>query len=547
LNVAGAMERRTESQQVLHLLPHLSASAFPCRVAVRSEGRQISYQELDALSDAVAAALQSLGVAKGDRVGIYLPKSVSSVVSIYSILKCGGVYVPFDPDAPAERLALIAKNCGIQAVMTNSSKLGGLEAVASEGAPIASAVLVDYDLEAAAEAPRPGGRLKVLSWKEASGSGKPSVVPVSPDDTAYILYTSGSTGVPKGVTISHRNSMSFVVWAAECLGLKEDDVVVCHAPLHFDISVFSVFSTCRAGGTVLMLPDRASTFPAQLSSLIEREGVTVWYSVPSVLILLTLYGSLSKRELSKLRAVVFAGEVFPAKYLRQLIAMVPRPRYLNWYGPTETNVCTSYEVEKGSDILSAPPIGRACSYAETFAMTDDGRLVSGPGESGELYVGGPTVMQGYWADPEKTAKLLVDDPRAPGSGVRFYKTGDLVTLDGGGNYLYLGRRDGMVKTRGYRVELGEVEAAIYQHPAVREAVVVAVPDELVGNRLHAFVSPNVGADLTKEDVLAFCGGKLPKYMVPDSMSFMTSIPKTSNGKMDRVALAEGVLRGAGTS
>jgi amino acid adenylation domain-containing protein len=520
-------------------------------IAAKSGVNQITYGELDALTENVAATIQSVGVEKGDRVGIYVPKSTASLLGIYSILKSGAAYVPFDPEAPSERLSYIAKDCGIRTILSCSAKKKGVDEIIAKGAPVETVVLVDSDASTPPANPTSSekGSARVIGWDEARRQDHSLKDHGSIEtDTAYILYTSGSTGVPKGVMISHRNCLAFAQWAADCVRLTQDDVVACHAPLHFDISTFSIFSTCGAGGKVLMIPEKASTFPTELAALIERERVTVWYSVPSVLTLLALYGSLQKRNLSSLRAVVFAGEVFPVKFLRLLMSLVPHARYLNWYGPTETNVCTSYEVPRADGgSLATIPIGKACENTEVFAISDDGKLITQPGETGELYVRGPTVMQGYWGDPEKTKRLLVPNPLKPTTDERVYKTGDLVTIDPESNYLYLGRRDGMIKTRGYRVELGDIEAAIYSHPSVKEVVVVPLPDELIGNRLHAFISPHDGAKLSKEEVQAFCGTKLPRYMIPDTISFMTSLPKTSSGKMDRVYLAQSSNQERGTS
>ena len=532
------------------LLQHLlrrSAEENPGRIAVRSQGRQMTYAELDSLTDRVAATLRKVGVERGARVGIYVPKSVASVVSIYSILKSGAVYVPFDPDAPAERLALIARDCGVRVVLSCTSKMDGINEMVAKGAPVERVVLVDCDrdLGVPQDLKSPASKALVTEWDEARSSPVPPSEESSIEkDTAYILYTSGSTGIPKGVMISHRNSLAFVEWAADCVRLVPEDVVACHAPLHFDISTFSIFSTCKVGGTVLMIPERASTFPGELATLIEREGVTVWYSVPSALTLLTLYGGLEKRKLSKLRAIVFAGEVFPVKFLRQLMTVLPDARYLNWYGPTETNVCTSYEVRHDNvDELTTIPIGKACANTEVFSVSDDGKPVVRSGETGELYVRGPTVMQGYWGDADKTRKLLVPNPINATFGELVYRTGDLVTQNPEGDYVYLGRRDGMIKTRGYRVELGEIEATIYSHPGVKEVVVVPIPDEIVGNTIHAFVSPRADSSITREEVIAHCGARLPRYMIPDTVSFMKSLPKTSSGKMDRVTLSQSLTTG----
>jgi len=534
-------EGRLPNPSLIHDMLRNSTQSSPDRIAARSRSGQLTYHELNSLSDRVAARLGSLDVQVGDRVGIYVPKSLASIVSIYSILKAGAIYVPFDPDAPPERLAYMAKDCGIRILLSCSEKTKGVGEIISRRPPIESVVLVDCDIRStrpSADVPAMEG-VSVIGWDEARAHTRPVPTEVpTKDDTAYILYTSGSTGVPKGVMMSHSNALAFAEWAADCAELIPEDVVACHAPLHFDISTFSIFSTCRAGATVLMVPEKATVFPAELAKLIEREKVTVWYSVPSVLTLLVLYGNLSSRDLSKLRAVIFAGEVFPVKFLRQLVSAVPHARYLNWYGPTETNVCASYEVPRlGPDAPSTIPIGKVCTGTEAFALAGDGRVITGPGEMGELYVRGPTVMQGYWGDQEKTSRVLVPNPLDPESEEKVCRTGDFVSLDAEGNYLYIGRKDGMVKTRGYRVELGEIEAVLYSHPGVREAVVVPVPDELVGNRLHAFISPGRVGAMTKEEILTYCNSKLPRYMIPDAVSLMEALPKTSSGKLDRVALA----------
>jgi amino acid adenylation domain-containing protein len=381
----------------------------------------------------------------------------------------------------------------------------------------------------------------MVSWNEVSAwiaDPLPENLAIE-TDTAYILYTSGSTGMPKGVMISHRNSLTFVNWAAQCVALTAEDRVSSHAPLHFDLSIFDIYASCKAGATIILVPEGSATFPVQIAKLIERERITVWYSVPSVLTLLVLYGQLAVHDLSCLRAIIFAGEVFPVKYLRRLMDALPQPRYLNWYGPTETNVCTFYEVSPLPPDQTTPvPIGKACANMEVFAVNGDGEKVTVPGQSGELYVRGPSLMQGYWGHPEKTAKALIPNSFQPHFNELMYRTGDIVVLNDDGDYLYLGREDGMIKTRGYRVELGEIEAVLYGHPAIREVAVLPVPDEILGNRLRAVISLYEGSALTREEVLSFCHQQLPHYMVPEGVEFCETLPKTSTGKTDRVSLAQ---------
>lgn len=531
-----------------YLLQHLladSADRAPQHPAVAVGERFLTYAELDKLSNQVARALLAQGVVPGDRVGIFAPKSAASVVALFGVLKAGACYVPLDPKSPAARLATIMADSGITVVLADQATARQAAAMAGS-VPQLRAVIVTgphwgraatATAESAAVSPGPA----LVAWDavlaepaEALGAD-----PAIDTDLAYILYTSGSTGTPKGVMISHRASLTFVEWAAACAGLGEQDRVCSPAPLHFDLSVFDIFATCKAAACMAVVPENASIFPARLAEWLEREQISVWYSVPSVLTMLATYGNLRGFDLSRLRAVIFAGEVFPAKHLGKLMAELPGARYLNWYGPTETNVCTWYEVPTRSGELTAPvPIGKACANTDVFAVTDEGDRVAKPGEEGELYARGSGLMRGYWGDPEKTRGVLVANPFQKAYDEPAYRTGDLVTLDDEGNYVYLGRRDGMVKTRGYRVEVGEVETVLYAHPAIREAVVLPVPDELLGSRLRAVICAEDPGGLTREEVLDHCRRRLPGYMVPDVVEFREALPRTSNGKVDRAGLAQ---------
>ena len=518
-----------------------AAARQPQRPAVASDGCLLTYQELDQLSNKVARALLRLGVAPGDRVAVLAPKSAAAVAGVYGALKAGACYVPLDPKAPAGRLSHIVADSGAAVIVADEARTSQAAGLAN-AVPRSPRVVVSVPGRAErAEAARvPAQGAPVAPWTAVAGeSGEPLAEERAIEtDLAYILYTSGSTGTPKGVMISHRSSLTFVDWAAAAAGLGEQDRVCSPAPLHFDLSVFDIFATCRAGACLTVLPGEAATFPVSIARWLEAERITVWYSVPSVLTLLACYGTLRQFDLSGLRTVIFAGEVFPPKHLARLMAELPHPRYLNWYGPTETNVCTAYEVPPSWADARPVPIGKACANTEVFAVTSDGCRVSRPGEEGELYVRGPSLMQGYWGQPAKTSEALVRNPFRSEYDEAVYRTGDLVTLDAAGNYAFVGRRDGMVKVRGYRVELGEVEATLYRHPAIREAAVLPVPDELLGSRLRAVVAADGAGSLTRENVLDHCRRWLPGYMVPDMVEFREVLPRTSTGKVDRAGLAE---------
>jgi acyl-coenzyme A synthetase/AMP-(fatty) acid ligase len=251
--------------------------------------------------------------------------------------------------------------------------------------------------------------------------------------------------------------------------------------------------------------------------------------------MLALHGNLAPGRLPSLRHMIFAGEVFPTKHLRNLMKALPHARFTNLYGPTETNVCTYYRVPVLPEDQTEPiPIGRAIDDVEVFAVSESGRPAA-PGEVGELYVRGTTVAYGYWGDAEKTARGFMVNPLGPAQD-RVYRTGDLVRQNADGDYLFLGRRDHQIKSRGYRIEIGDIEAALYAHPDVAECAVIPVPDEVVGNRIKVFVAAR-NAGLNGGELARHCAQLLPKYMIPEDFEFLSALPKTSTGKVDRQALA----------
>ena len=515
---------------LVHQLVEDAARRNPDDTAVVDGDRSLSYRQLDWRSNQVAQLLAERGVRKGDRVGLFLDKSAESVVAVYGTMKAGAAYVPLDPDAPVTRLAFIARDCGIRYLLTGIEKTEQVAEMLHAGAPLATTVLLNAEVSE-----MPPANIEVLGKREIDDApAHPPGVDIIDQDLAYILYTSGSTGDPKGVMLTHRNALAFISWAAKEFGVSPSDRLSSHAPLHFDLSVFDLYAAAYGGAAVVLVPPKASLFPNQIVKFISEQRITVWYSVPSILSMVTLRGGLDKTALPTLRTVLFAGEVFPVKYLRDLMRLVPHARFANLYGPTETNVCTWYEVPKIDDEVTEPvPIGKAITNDQVFAVKDDGSVVQ-PGEVGELFVRGATVMRGYWGDPERTARNLVPDPFGEAFADPVYRTGDLVTRLQGGEYRYVGRRDSQIKSRGYRIELGDIETALDRHPAVIECAVLAVPDDLITNRVIAYVA--VRDNSTPEDLARYCAEQLPRYMVPETLTVETELPKTSTGKIDRRSL-----------
>ena len=526
-----------------YLLQHLlteSAARYPDKQAVRFEGQGLTYQELDHLSNQLAQALHTAGVQRGDRVAIFVNKSLASLIAIFGILKAGGIYVPLDPNAPAKRLAYITRNCHIRVVITSTHKLSTLAEFFTNGTPLDHIVLTDEGAELPDAFP---ASVHWTAWKQVlAGENTPlEQNPAIETDLAYILYTSGSTGDPKGVMIAHRTIFTFINWCLDTCHITHEDRVTSHAPLHFDLSTFDIFVTIKAGGTIVLIPEKTSVFPINLVKLLQNEQITVTYMVPSILSLMVNYGKLKQHDLSKIRLVLFAGEVFPIKYLRQLVEAIPQAAYYNLYGPTETNVCTYYKVQAedlASERTEPVPIGKACENMEVFAVSDDGKRVTEPGVEGELWARGSCVAQGYWGDPEKTSKVFVRNHLQSHFDEIAYRTGDLVVLaEDRQNWIFVGRRDHMIKSRGYRIELGEVEAALYGNSHIKEAAVIDIPDDLIGNRLKAFVVLHEANGFSVGDLKTYCSQKLPNYMVPESFEILDELPKTSTGKVNRPLLA----------
>jgi len=522
---------------LLHNLLSESAAKYPDKEALVFQNDSMTYAGLDRESSRLASHLSGIGIERGARVGIYLNRSIASLTGVFAILKAGATYVPVDPLCPPGRLSYIINKCGIKYMLASRDKLAAIGQVFPADSPLESIVVMN-GLDPGDRLP---GSTKLIDWQEARESAEAAAPRVNTIDTdlAYILFTSGSTGNPKGVMLSHLNSLTFVNSAHDFFQIKASDRFSNICPLHFDMSVVDLFVAFKAGATVVIIPETTAVFPVKLAEVIAKNRITVWNSVPSALSLLASYQNLDRHDLTSLRLILFAGEQFPLKYLRRLQEAVPGARFCNMYGQTEANSSTYYWVDRlAADAKASLPIGRPLPNFEVFALDEKGKRVSGPGQEGELYVRASTVAAGYWGEPEKTEKAFVQNPLRPDLNERVYKTGDLVHLDADGNYVFLGRKDHMIKSRGYRIEIGEIETVLCNHPEIRNAVVIPIPDELIGNRLAVIVVPMTQGAITRDVLLQYCAHQLPKYMIPEIVEFRDSLPATSSGKVDRKKLSD---------
>lgn len=467
-----------------------AAGRFPDAIAVEDDRGATTYAALDDLANQLAHALAGVGVGPGMRVGVWAHKSARTIAGMQAVLRLGAVYVPLDPKSPPARIASIVTQAQLHALLVDD---------AHDPPDDRPAVNLDQ--------PRVEDRSPVCLGDRSDA------------DLVYILFTSGSTGTPKGVCISERNACAFVDWAVAALRPDRRDRFSNHAPFHFDLSVLDLYAAFSVGARVCIVPDGIAYSPGRLVRFVADRGITVWYSVPSALILMMQQGGLLDTPTPSLRTILFAGEPFPVKHLRALVDSRPGVRFLNFYGPTETNVCTAYEVHELDPARTSPvPIGVAASGDRVWAADASGQPVA-MGDVGELWVAGPTVMHGYWG-------------RTPHEGP--YPTGDLVRPLASGDFEYVGRRDAMVKVRGHRVELGDVEAALLAHPRIVDACVL-----LRGEGMHATLVAFVVGDGDGPTLLQtkqHCAGLLPAYMIPGEVRRLDVLPRTRNGKIDRSAL-----------
>lgn len=528
---------------LLHQAFEESARRYPERVAVvgRDGEGALTYAALEEESRGLALWLRAHGLTPGARVGIWMRKSPAAVVGLLAILRAGGVYVPFDPGAPLARIQSLAADCGLRLLLADGDLLQSDWTAISPDAPGIPAVPLDAiavhgpGRMPVAHAGTEPNRVRQTDWDAAvrtAGDWAPAER-VSLD-LAYILYTSGSTGVPKGVMLSHGHALNFIEWAADEVGLRPDDRVASHAPFHFDLSIFDIFASLSRGAQVCLLDAVTARFPAAVAEWVRRHQITVWYSVPSALVqLLPRLQAAGVRPC--FRAVLFAGEVFPPASLRTWREWLPEAEFYNLYGPTETNVCTWYRLPRRAEEIPDPlPIGVACPNFVLEILDEEHRPVAA-GEQGYLWVRGPGLLTGYWGNVQRTEANMLFRETVGGVTERLYNTGDVVSQAADGLLRFHGRRDDQVKCRGYRVSLLEVQETLLACPGVRQAAVVALPDTQNGTRLYGFVA-RATAELSVADVLAFCARRLPAYMIPDQMEIRLQLPETSTGKVDRPRL-----------
>jgi len=505
-----------------------AAERRPEAPAALCEGETLTWGDLARRANGLARVLLSTGLAKGDRVAVLLEKGLRVPVAFHGTLASGGTLVPIDPRSPLEQAARIVRATGATRLVVDSQKRETALRLLEACPDVAHVV----GLEPGDGLPRPAAPWSAV---DAEATERPPAVDLIELDPAYVLHTSGSTGLPKLIRHTHHSAMAFVDWAVEEYALSGEDRLANPSSHHTCFATFDYYAAARAGASTVILTPAALLMPASLSSILERERVSVWYSVPTALVQLSLRGELESRDLSALRVVLFAGETFPGKHLRRIREQLPGARFSHVYGSTEVNVCTYYHLPESGHVEGPLPIGRACSTSATVVVDGEGRPVA-DGETGELLVRGSTVMSGYWGDPDRNREVLVRRAVPGGLDEVHFRTGDRVRRLADGNLAFVARADRQVKVRGHRVELEEVEAALLSLPTVEEAAVFTVPDAEGSSAIRAAVVAGPEARASETEMLAGLRRVLPPQALPTAISVVAAFPRTPTAKVDLAAL-----------
>ena len=506
-----------------------SAGRTPGKVALVAGKERLTFKDVDVASDRLAATLAAHGVARGDRVVVFMDNCAEAIIAIFAALKAGAIFSPVNASTKADKLAYILNNSEAAALVTQH-RLLGVAADALADAPSVRLTIAAGGQEAPA---LPGA----MHWRDAlAAEPRPPCAAGIDIDLAMIIYTSGSTGSPKGVMMTHRNIDAAAGSIVSYLGSEADDIILNVLPISFDYGLYQVLMAVRLGATLVL--EKSFAFPQAIFEKLRAERVTIFPIVPTMAALILQMRDLVPGSFPDLRTITNTAAALPPAHIARLQSLFAGVRLYSMYGQTECKRCTYLPPEE----LQRRPgsVGIAIPNTEAFVVDEEGKRVA-PDVVGELVIRGPHVMQGYWRDKAATDRALRPG-RFPWE--KALHTGDLFRVDDEGFLYFVGRKDDIIKSRGEKVSPKEVENVLYALPGIREAAVIGVPDPVLGAAIKAVVALDPGVELSREDVIRHCAKHLEDFMVPKSVAFRAALPKSENGKINRREIAETELGAA---
>jgi amino acid adenylation domain-containing protein len=475
------------------------------KIYIKSSTSQLSYNQFYELASAFEKILLNEKIRQGDRVVIYSKKNAQSIAMMIACSRTGAIYVPLSANNPGQRAAYVVIDTKARIILCDNN--AGIE-------------LQNASLE-----------LNLLfsdSKINLFSTTYDELIYTNANNAAFILFTSGSTGTPKGVVVSHSAATAFIEWSASEFAIDENDILASIAPFNFDLSVFDIYVSARQRSTLVIYEESEVANVLLTAQRISADQITTIYATPAFYSALAMYGKLDKYKYDSLKNVLFAGEVFHMESFNLLYNIWSSKKYVNLYGPTETNVCAYFIVDNNNRNYTEFPLGKACNYSRIIILDENNNEISGLNNKGELVVSGDSVFNGYWNDMERSDNAFYIDEK----NIKYYRTGDIAYLNDNNDFVYSGRKDRMIKKKGFRIEPLEIEKALIKYPGISNVFVFysKSQEQLIG------CVECEKKEIIYSEVTGFLRRFLPQYMIPDKLIFLEAIPKTINGKIDSQAL-----------